>query len=363
MEKKPKILVVDDIETNRIILDEILHDFYEIEEAADGIEAISKMLNSITKPNLLLLDIMMPGMDGFEVLTLMKNDPVLKKIPVIFITAADSETQGLQAGAVDYISKPFLPEIVRLRVANHLELSLYRDKLELMVDQKAQELIETKENFLESIANLIEYRSLESGEHVKRTRELARIMVMQLLKTGRYTQDLIEHNYNALVKAVPLHDVGKIGIPDNILLKPGKLLPEEFDVIKRHTVIGGSIIKSLMSNNEEDAYVKHCYDICHSHHERWDGTGYPDGLASLDIPLAARIVAVVDVYDALITERCYKKAYSHEETLDIMGKSAGSHLDPLLFETMLEVQDEFKNYEKQGYTSDKKDAISQELFV
>ncbi|MDR1531297.1 MAG: response regulator [Clostridiales bacterium] len=349
--RRPKVLVVDDIETNRIILEEILHDYYEIEEASDGIEAMSKMLNSIVKPNLLLLDIMMPGMDGFEVLMLMKNDPVLKKIPVIFITAADSETQGLQAGAVDYISKPFLPEIVRLRVANHLELSLYRDKLEMMVEEKAQELIQTKENFLESIANMIEYRSLESGQHVKRTRELARIMVTQLLKQGRYTQDLVSRNYNALVKAVPLHDVGKIGIPDNILLKPGKLTPDEFDVIKTHTTIGGTIIKSLMSNNEEDDYVRHCYDICRSHHERWDGSGYPDGTANLDIPLSARIVAVVDVYDALVTERCYKKAFTHEETLDIMGKSSGSHLDPLLFETMMEVKDQFKNYEHQDYTN------------
>ncbi len=340
-EKKPKILVADDVETNRFILHEILYDSYEVEQAEDGITAISKMLNSIEKPKLLLLDIMMPGMDGFEVLSFMRSDPSLQKIPVIFITAADDEIKGLLAGAVDYISKPFEPEVVRLRVANQIELNEYRERLEGLVEQKASELVVTKERFLETMANLIEYRSLESGSHVLRTRKLAGILVMQLIREGVYAKELIDGDYQMLIKAVPLHDIGKIGIPDNILLKPGKLTPEEFKIIETHTTIGAQVIKSLMIN-EDDFYLNHCHDICRSHHERWDGKGYPDGLSGTDIPLSARIVAVVDVYDALVSERCYKKAFTHEEAIDIIKNSAGSHLDPEIVNVLLDVQEEFR---------------------
>lgn len=341
---KPKILVVDDIEINRIILYEILSDSYEIDQASDGLEAISILLNTMVKPNLLLLDIMMPGMDGFEVLELMKSNESLKKIPVIFITAANEEKKGLKAGAVDYISKPFEPEIVKLRVANQIELYLYRENLESLVEQKAQELLTTKENFLETVANLIEYRSLESSYHVKRTKELARILATQLLKNSEYANELIECNYTMLVKAVPLHDIGKIGIPDNILLKPGKLTPEEFKVIESHTLIGGDVINSLMvSNDDEDDYLKHCLDICRHHHERWDGNGYPDKLAGVKIPLSARIVSVVDVYDALANERCYKAAMSHEKSIEIIVGASGKHHDPIVVNAMLDVQDEFRD--------------------
>lgn len=338
---KVKLLVVDDIETNRFILNEILCDTYEIEQAEDGMEAISKMLNSLEKPKLLLLDIMMPGMDGFQVLKFMKSEPSLQKIPVIFITAADEEKKGLQAGAVDYISKPFEPDIVRLRVSNQIELNLYRESLEGLVEQKANELVNTKEKFLETMANLIEYRSLESGNHVNRTRELARILVKQLIKTGVYSQELLNVDHNMLIKAVPLHDIGKIGIPDNILLKPGKLTPEEFKIIETHTTIGAQTIESLMIGIDDD-YLKHCYDICRFHHERWDGTGYPDKLSGTNIPLSARIVAVVDVYDALVSERCYKKAFTHEEALEILTKSAGNHLDPEIVSVLYDVQEQFK---------------------
>jgi len=196
---KAKILIVDDIEINKIILREILADTYEIEQASDGLEAITKMFNAAKKPHLVLLDIMMPDMDGFEVLTLMKSDITLNKIPVIFITAANeeiNEVKGLNAGAVDYITKPFNPEVVKLRAATHIELNLYRERLEDLVEIKANELTVTKESFLETMANLVEYRSLESVEHVKRTRELTKILIMQLLKTQKYYQELVDANYN-----------------------------------------------------------------------------------------------------------------------------------------------------------------------
>jgi len=338
---KVKILIVDDIETNRFILKEILSDTYEIEQAEDGIKAISTLLNSIVKPKLLLLDIMMPGMNGFEVLEFMKSDPVLKKIPVIFITAADQEREGLRAGAVDYISKPFEPDIVKLRVSTQIELNLYRESLEGLVEQKANELVSTKERFLDTMAELIEYRSLESGSHVYRTRELARILLRQLLKTGIYGQILGEINYDMLIRAVPLHDIGKIGIPDNILLKPGKLTTEEFDIMKTHTTIGAQVIQSLKTGTEDD-YLRHCYDISRYHHEHWDGNGYPERLSGTDIPLAARIVAVVDVYDALVSERCYKKAFSHDKAFDILEESAGTHFDPKIIGVLPDVYEQFK---------------------
>ena len=343
---KPKILIVDDVDVNRLILEEILSEKYETEQAEDGVEAISVLLNSINKPHLVLLDVMMPGMDGFEVLEFMKNDQTLCKIPVIFITAVDNEEKGLVAGAVDYISKPFEPEIVKLRVATHIELNLYRVSLEKMVEEKVDELMRTKERFLDTMANLIEYRSMESGEHVSRTRELTRILAMELLKNeGPYSKELIENNFPMMVKAVPLHDVGKVGIPDNILLKPGKLTPEEFDIMKTHTTIGGSVIDSLKMSEEDDFYLKHCRDICLHHHERWDGTGYPMKLAGLNIPLSARIVAVVDVYDALVTERCYKKAMPHDDAMEIIKKSSGSHMDPVVVEAALKSSQLFRDYE------------------
>ena len=342
---KPKILVVDDVDVNRMILEEILSEKYEIEQAENGMEAISMLLNSIEKPHLLLLDVMMPEMDGFEVLEFMKHEPALQKIPVIFITAVDNEEKGLVAGAVDYISKPFEPEIVKLRVATHIELNLYRVSLEHMVEAKVDELTRTKERFLDTVANLIEYRSMESGEHVSRTRELARILAMELIKGGTYAKELMDDNFPMLVKAVPLHDVGKVGIPDNILLKPGKLTPEEFDIMKTHTTIGGNVIKSLKISDEDDYYLKHCYDICLHHHEKWDGNGYPMKLAGKAIPLSARIVAVVDVYDALVTERCYKKAMPHDSAMEIIVSSSGSHMDPVVVDAAVKSSDLFRDYE------------------
>jgi len=342
---KPKILIVDDIDVNRLILEEILSEKYRTEQAEDGMEAISILLNSIEKPHLMLLDVMMPGMDGFEVLKFMKNDAALQKIPVIFITAVDDEEKGLVAGAVDYISKPFEPEIVKLRVATHIELNLYRVSLERMVEEKVDELTRTKERFLDTVANLIEYRSMESGEHVNRTRELARILVMELLKNGPYSKQLMENNFPMLVKAVPLHDVGKVGIPDNILLKPGKLTPDEFEIIKTHTTIGGNVIDSLKMTDEDDHYLKHCHDICLYHHEKWNGSGYPMKLAGESIPLSARIVAVVDVYDALVTERCYKKAMPHEDAMTILNKDSESHFDPVVVDAANKSSDLFRDYE------------------
>ncbi|MCL2058476.1 MAG: response regulator [Oscillospiraceae bacterium] len=338
------ILVVDDIETNRIILENILQDKYEILQAGSGIDAIAMMLSGEATPSIVLLDIMMPDMDGYQVLELMKSTPELANIPILFITAADSETnesKGLSLGAVDYISKPFNPEVVKIRVENHLKLRKYSESLEEMVKEKTAELVRTKEKILETMANIIEYRDLESGHHVKRTSDLTKALIDHLYVRNYDRRVINDVDHDTIIKAVPLHDVGKISIPDSILLKPGPLTREEFEIIKTHAAIGSEIVKTML-DEDDTQYLKYCYDICRYHHERWDSGGYPDGLAAEDIPLSARILAIVDVYDALVSSRTYKPAYSHDKAMDIIANGAGTQFDPILVKALLEMHEKFR---------------------
>ena len=341
---KDKILVVDDVELNRIILGEILSDDYEVIEASNGIDAVDLLYNSTDLPQAVLLDIMMPEMDGFQVLELIKSNPNTAKIPVLFITAADAtenEFKGLSEGAVDYIPKPFNASVVKARVDNHIQLKRYQNDLESMVEKKAAELMTTHERILETLATIIEYRSIESGAHIRRTMELLKAMVNHMLTKPKYNKDLMELNYNAIVKASSLHDIGKVGIPDSILLKPGKLTEEEFEVIKTHSDVGARIIDSMNLDGNE-LYLKHCREICKYHHERWDGRGYPDKLSGEDIPLSARMVSIVDVYDALVSPRCYKKSMPHGKALEIIKEGRDSQFDPYLVDILLEVEDMFE---------------------
>ena len=342
--KRDTILIVDDIETNRIILENILQDKYEILQAGSGITATKMMLSDDILPSIVLLDIMMPEMDGYEVLELMKSNPETAKIPVLFITAADSETnesKGLSLGAVDYISKPFNPEVVKVRVENHLKLRNYSEGLEEMVKAKTAELVRTKEKILETMANIIEYRDMESGHHVKRTSELTKALIdyMYLHKVEGRIVDGVDHD--TIIKAVPLHDIGKISIPDSILLKPGRLSHEEFEIIKTHAAIGSEIVKTMLVEDDTQ-YLKYCYDICRYHHERWDGKGYPDGLSGEDIPLSARILAIVDVYDALVSTRVYKPALPHEKAIEIIAEGSGTQFDPMIIKALSEMHGKFK---------------------
>jgi len=323
-----RILVAEDMEINRTILQSILEDTYIIDMAEDGMEALG-ILEKEKKPALILSDITMPKMGGYEFLAHVKAEPKFQNIPFIFITASGEEDKGLAAGAIDFILKPFNPEIVRLRVDNQIELSAYRESLEHLVTEKAFELISTKEAFLETIVSMIEYRSLESGEHIRRTRDLTAILVEELLKHEEYGPELEAKNYRTISRASTLHDVGKIGIPDCILLKPGRLTHDEFKIIETHTVIGGDMIISMMKNGKDD-YLMNCYDIARHHHERFDGTGYPDKLKGKEIPISARIVALVDMYDALVNERCYKDGMSFEEAADIIRKRSGTHFDEVV---------------------------------
>jgi len=350
-DSKDVILIVDDIEINRIILREVLQNDYLIIEASGGHEALEILFGTPGEPiamlpTAVLLDVMMPDIDGFQVLDKIKANEATKNIPVLFITAADSEeteSRGLVAGAADYITKPFNHDVVRARVDNHINLARYRHMLEHLVSVKTREVTRTYESTLEVLATIIEYRNLESGAHIRRTTLLTDILVDHMLEDDNFKDSLAEENVSSLVKASALHDIGKIGIPDSILLKPGKLTPDEFDVIKTHTSIGSHIIDSISENlPDNDQYLKYAKEIAHYHHERWDGTGYPEGLAGADIPLSARIISIVDVYDALTSPRCYKNAYTHEVSLGIILEAKGTQFDPGLVDILSKVADEFQ---------------------
>ena len=345
------ILVVDDVDINRVILREILSDDYEIVEAENGVQAIELLFGGDIRPEAILLDIMMPDMDGFEVIEMLKSDIRTEQVPVLFITAADAninESKGLMLGAADYISKPFNPDVVKLRVENNIQLKRYREGLESMLEEKTAELVANHERTLETLATIIEYRSLESGTHIRRSSELTKILINAMLKDEQYASALKKLNYNSIVKAVALHDIGKVGIPDNILLKPGSLTPEEYEVIKRHTTIGSKIIETIAKNATDDGkYLTHCAQICLSHHERWDGKGYPQGLSGENIPLSARILSIVDVYDALVNKRCYKPAMSHQDAVKLLVEGSGTQFDPGIIKLLIGVQGKFRELEMQ----------------
>ena len=352
MMNKDVILVVDDVDINRDILESMLCDEYEVVQAGSGIDAIGMLFSGTVVPEIVLLDIMMPEMDGLQVLEMMKTNVLTEQIPVIFITAADAEsteTRGLSLGAADYIPKPFNPDVVKIRIQNQLMIRKYQEQLETMVEQKVQELVSSKEKMLENMANIIEYRNLESGQHVKRTSGMTKIMIEYLHTHPELNRIVPMHDHDVIFKAVPLHDVGKIAIPDNILLKPGKLTNEEFDIMKTHAAIGSAIVDSML--DEGDAtYRTHCHDICRYHHERWDGRGYPDGLSGEDIPLSARILSLVDVYDALVSPRIYKAPFSHEDAVRMIVENGGTQFDPMLVEAVLAVEDKFRHFDRDNIT-------------
>jgi len=344
-EKRATILIVDDMEINREILEAMLEEDYNTEQADSGMEALNKLFDGSCKPSLVLLDIIMPGMDGFEVLQKMRENEITKKIPVIFITSADpseSEAKGLEGGAIDYIVKPVNVNIAKPRIDNQVELARYRENLELIVNQKVNALVAAKEKMMNMVADFIECRDLESGEHVKRTSILTGAVAEMLLKNSCFRDELLEKDYNIMVKAAPLHDVGKIAVPDAILLKPGKLTPEEFAIMETHTTKGSNMIKRMQLEDDQDLYLRHCYDICRHHHERWDGRGYPDKIAGEDIPLSARIVSIIDVYDALVSARVYKPPFSHEDAMRMIEEDSGKKFDARIVEEVLKNADTFR---------------------
>jgi putative two-component system response regulator len=344
MEPFPSVLVVDDVDINVTILEEILSDEYRVATATNGKEALKYLRNAEELPKIILLDVMMPEMTGRELFDILKAEESLRRIPVIFITAEnDSEDELLAAGAVDFINKPFMPQRVKLRVRNQVALKNYSDNLEQMVAEKTAEATATLDNALQGLANVIEHRDLESGEHVKRTQLYVKALCDYLIATNSiYARELRRLDSSTIVKAMALHDVGKIAIPDRILLKPGRLDDEEFAVMKTHTTRGKEIIGELGDVNSS-LYLRHCEDICYGHHERYDGKGYPQGLTGDDIPLAARIASLADVYDALVCARVYKAALSYDDAVAIIQEGRGTQFDPVLADAVVRLKDEFRD--------------------
>ncbi|MDR1311175.1 MAG: response regulator [Burkholderiaceae bacterium] len=350
-ESKKTILLVDDNISNLTIGKNVLRDHYRVLTVASG----SKMFSLMEKvvPDLILLDIEMPEMDGYEVIRRLKANPATASIPVIFLTAktdASSELTGLSLGAVDYISKPFSPPLLVKRIELHLlvesqkrELKDYNDNLMEMVEEKTKTILSMQNAVLQTMSELVECRDDTTGGHIERTRYYLHLLVNAMVTQGVYREQA-----SAWIKdpffftSVQLHDVGKIIISDSMLKKPGKLTTEEFESMKYHTTFGAEVIERIKKRmDQEEAFLEYARVFALSHHEKWDGSGYPAGLAGEEIPLQGRLMAIADVYDALISERPYKKPMSHEMATQIIAEGRGTHFDPKLVDLFLSIAHQF----------------------
>ncbi len=296
-------------------------------------------------PDLILSDINMPVMDGYEFCKHVKSNLALKDIPLIFLTALlddDNQAKGFDVGAVDYIFKPINAELIRRRIQMHCELKMHQLNLEELVNKKIKELELLQEITIECIANLAEYRDNETGAHIKRTREYIKVLVNELKKFPKYREYLTDSYVKLLYQSAPLHDIGKVGIPDSILLKPGSLTKDEFDIMKYHTLIGKKTLEIADAKMNKESFLHYAIEMAAAHHEKWDGTGYPLGLKGEEIPLIARLMAVADVYDALVSKRVYKDAISHEDAVAIIKTESGKQFDPDIVSAFLNVEQKIK---------------------
>ncbi len=350
--EKPTILVVDDTPDNLTLMSVLLRDYYKVKLAKSGEKAL-QLATGDSPPDLVLLDIMMPGLSGYDVIRELKANEATRHIPVIFLTAmsaVEDERKGLELGAVDYITKPVSPPIVLARVANHLQLKaaadFLRDKslyLEEEVEKRTRENLAIQDVTIFALASLAETRDLETGNHIRRTQHYVRILAEHLKSNPAFGCYLTDEAVDILFKSAPLHDIGKVGIPDHILLKKGPLTPEEFAVMKTHTTLGSNAIQSAEDQlGMPVGFLSIAKEIALCHQEKWDGSGYPAGLKGEEIPISARFMALADVYDALISRRTYKDAMAHEAAADIIRKGRGTHFDPDVVDAFLATQDEFR---------------------
>lgn len=337
---KETILIVDDIEINRAVLTEIFKADYQTIEACNGVEALEIINSNDNDISAVLLDLLMPELNGLGVLKEMNRSGKIDSIPVFLITAADSREmlqEGYDLGAIDVITKPFMMHFLKCRVNNVIELYRHRNKLESIVAEQVKRLNEMNQSMVETLATIVEFRDCESGEHVSRIRSLTKELMQEVSRMyPEYSIPASEIEKIAMSSV--LHDVGKISIPDQILKKPGKLTSEEFEIMKQHTTLGSEMLQKI-SNIMEDGIYNYSYDICRHHHERWDGRGYPDGLSGDDISIWAQVVSVADVYDALTAERVYKKAFSHEKAVEMIRNGECGTFNPKVlkaFENVVE---------------------------
>ncbi len=348
--QRQTIMLVDDNQANLNIAKNMLKNFYEV-YALPSAERLFKFLETV-RPDLILLDIMMPGMNGFEVIKILKADARYARIPVIFVTSKTEEVdelEGLALGAVDYVTKPFAAPIMLKRIENHLlierqkaELKNLNDNLIEMVKEKTAQISRLQNSIISAVAELVEFRDNFTGGHILRTQKYMELMLAGLIEYNVYPEEVLSwEGTEHIVPSTQLHDLGKIFISDAILNKPGRLTDEEFEVMKGHVMKGVESIRRLDKNDETTYFLQYAEVIAAAHHERWDGSGYPAGLKGAEIPLLGRLMAIADVYDALISARSYKAPIAPKEAEKIIVESAGSHFDPVLVEVFKKVANEF----------------------
>jgi len=359
---KPTILVVDDTPDNLTLMSNLLRDEFRVKVANSGEKAL-RVLEASPLPDLVLLDIMMPGMSGYDVCIAMKAAARTERVPVIFLTAldgADDERTGLELGAVDYITKPIKPSICLQRVRNHLQLKAAADflhdrnaYLEEEVERRTREVVAVQDVTITMMASLAEARDNETGNHIRRTQLYVRALAEHLRNHPRFAHYLSPRQIEVLYKSAPLHDIGKIGIPDRILLKPGRFTPDEFEIMKTHTTIGRNAIASAEARLGITAEFLTCAkEIAYGHQEKWDGSGYPLGLREEEIPISARLMAVADVYDALISRRVYKEGMPHEKAAAVIVEGRGTHFDPDIADAFIALEDRFRAIAERHRDSD-----------
>jgi putative two-component system response regulator len=352
--EKKLVILVDDNPTNLRIGKNVLAEKYSVATAPSAEKMFSLLENN--SPALMLLDIDMPEMNGYEAIKILKSKPETNGIPVIFLTGkteSDDELEGLSLGAIDYITKPFQPPLLLKRIEVHLlveaqrkELQYFNENLQRMVEAKTESVLELQNALLKTMAELVECRDYITGGHIERTQRGIEILLETIEASGVYREETKGWDVGLLLQSCQLHDVGKISIDDNILKKAGKLSAEEFEEMKKHTIFGEQIIDKIKTLAKESDFLTYAKIFAASHHEKWDGTGYPRGLKGNDIPLLGRIMAVADVYDALTSERPYKKAFTHEESVRIITEGSGTQFDPSLVEVFVKSSHRFKANEE-----------------
>lgn len=361
MKDRKTVLVVDDSKLIRTILRDLLQDEYQLIEAQNGLEAMELLKQDETRFAVVLLDIVMPKMDGFQVLVNMKKMGILNKIPVIIITAEEAEryiSLAYDMGVSEVIHKPFNKNVIKKRVRNLVDLYSKKNDLEELVSiqtesikMQTQRLIESNDMMIDALSTVIEYRSLESGQHIRRIRGFTKIL-LEFMAEQFPEYKLTADGIDMISSASAMHDIGKIAIPDSVLLKPGKLTDEEFEIMKTHTVKGGEILYRLRGMDNQQ-FLAYCHDICLYHHERWDGKGYPDGLIGDEIPINAQVVSIADVYDALTHKRVYKPALTSEEAVSMILNGQCGAFSPKLLQAFLHILPELEHlsnvYSDEGF--------------
>ncbi|MDR2592556.1 MAG: response regulator [Chitinispirillales bacterium] len=371
------VFVVDDDLTSLAVAKVALKERYNALTVNSGAQLLKILEKSI--PDLILLDIDMPDTDGYETIKALKSNPRTADIPVVFLTAhsnSESELRGITLGAVDYIIKPFSAPLLLKRIEMHLtvesqknllesqkhllesqnqelkaqhheleqqkqELVNFNTKLQEMVDAKVKTILELQSALLRSMAELVESRDDITGGHIERTQSYLGILLEAMKAQGIYKEEVAQWDLSLVLMSAQLHDVGKIAVKDSILNKPGKLTPEEFEEVKKHTTFGGEVIDKIMESTSEHTFLTYAKTFALTHHEKWDGTGYPNGLKSEEIPILGRLMAIADVYDALVSDRPYKRAFEHEDAVKIIREGRGTHFDPILTDMFLSISDEF----------------------